>query len=508
MALPPPRPPCLLAAEADEGTGEGEGLPAGGAGAGGGGPGMVPPAAPSPAGAPEAAGTEQRSPGEGKRQAGGTWSHLPGRWGEGWPAYSEGANGEPTTDPSPFPQQEEGGRTQLSHLFPQVQELNQCLWQLLSLSAKVRSPGQWGWGGISNSQASDSVLEAVTSTLKKYPFDFRGARILSGEDEGLFGWVTANYLLENFVKYGWIGRWIRPKKSTVGAMDLGGASTQITFETTGAIESPSNQVTLKLYGQHYKVYTHSFLCYGMNEIHNRLTSKILKVPVMTQRGRSFPMESIYGSPCTRTERPPNYFPMAMVNMSGSGDPAQCLAHAESLFRFTDCPYSSCSFDGVFQPPVQGNFIAFSSFFYTVDFLRSVMKRQVATPKDLKEGAEAVCNTPWSELLRKEPNLEHYLQNYCSMATFVSLLLTRGYSFSNTTFPSIAFQQKAGDTTIGWALGYMLNLTNMIPAEEPSFRKSTSFGPWVGLILLFVAVLLGSLVSIFCLMKSSKGRGAV
>lgn len=53
---------------------------------------------------------------------------------------------------------------------------------------------------ISNPQASGSVLEAVTSTLKKYPFDFRGARILSGEDEGLFGWVTANYLLENFVK--------------------------------------------------------------------------------------------------------------------------------------------------------------------------------------------------------------------------------------------------------------------------------------------------------------------
>ncbi|KAM6431033.1 suppressor APC domain-containing protein 2 isoform 3-T3 [Liasis olivaceus] len=30
----------------------------------------------------------------------------------------------------------EGARTQLSHLFPQVQELNRCLWQLLSLSAK------------------------------------------------------------------------------------------------------------------------------------------------------------------------------------------------------------------------------------------------------------------------------------------------------------------------------------------------------------------------------------
>ncbi|XP_063172545.1 suppressor APC domain-containing protein 2 [Candoia aspera] len=30
----------------------------------------------------------------------------------------------------------EGTRTQLNHLFPQVQELNRCLWQLLSLSAK------------------------------------------------------------------------------------------------------------------------------------------------------------------------------------------------------------------------------------------------------------------------------------------------------------------------------------------------------------------------------------
>ncbi|KAK9392251.1 ectonucleoside triphosphate diphosphohydrolase 2 [Crotalus adamanteus] len=371
---------------------------------------------------------------------------------------------------------------------------------------------------ISNPQASGSVLEAVTSTLKKYPFDFRGARILSGEDEGLFGWVTANYLLENFVKYGWIGQWIRPKKSTVGAMDLGGASTQITFETTGAIESPANEVTLKLYGQHYKVYTHSYLCYGMNEVLNRLISKVLKAKAYALRlenpcwpqgfKHSFPMESIYGSPCVSTEKPLNYFPMATVNMSGSGDPAQCLAHAESLFRFTGCTYSSCSFDGVFQPPVEGNFIAFSAFFYTVDFLRSVMKRQVATPNDLKEAAEALCSTPWSELLKKAPTLEPHLQNYCSMATFVSLLLSRGYSFGNTTFPSVSFQKKAGDTTIGWALGYMLNLTNMIPAEEVGFRKGTSFGPWVGLIFLFVAILLSSLISLFCLLKSSKGHGGV
>lgn len=55
---------------------------------------------------------------------------------------------------------------------------------------------------MSSPEASASVLAAVTQKLTEYPFDFRGARILSGQEEGVFGWVTANYLLENFIKVG------------------------------------------------------------------------------------------------------------------------------------------------------------------------------------------------------------------------------------------------------------------------------------------------------------------
>ncbi|CAN2390004.1 purine ribonucleoside diphosphate catabolic process, partial [Pristimantis euphronides] len=127
-----------------------------------------------------------------------------------------------------------------------------------------------------NPSASENVLEAVSSTLKSYPFEFRGARILSGQDEGVFGWVTANYLMENFIKYSWIGRWFQPRKGTLGAMDLGGASTQITFETSDKIDSPENEVNLRLYGQSYRVYTHSFLCYGRDQVLKRVLSKVLK----------------------------------------------------------------------------------------------------------------------------------------------------------------------------------------------------------------------------------------
>ncbi|XP_062446583.1 ectonucleoside triphosphate diphosphohydrolase 2 isoform X2 [Rhea pennata] len=276
---------------------------------------------------------------------------------------------------------------------------------------------------ITNHRASDAVLSTVTAMLKTYPFDFRGAKILSGEEEGVFGWVTANYLLENFIKRGWLGEWIQPKKKTLGAMDFGGASTQITFETKDPIEDPKNEVMLKLYGQTYKVYTHSFLCYGRDQVLRRLLSKLLQ--------------------------------------------------------------------------------AFSAFFYTVDFIQTVMGRLVRLPSDLRDAAEAICATSWSELLQKAPKMEKRLPDYCAISTFVYLLTTKGYNFNNHSFPNIAFQKKAGETSIGWALGYMLNLTNMIPAEEPASHKSILYNSWVILILLFVFTTLMALVTAVCLLRRSK-----
>lgn len=47
---------------------------------------------------------------------------------------------------------------------------------------------------IENVQASDKVLQAVEKALRESPFFYQGARILSGQEEGAFGWVTVNYL--------------------------------------------------------------------------------------------------------------------------------------------------------------------------------------------------------------------------------------------------------------------------------------------------------------------------
>ncbi|NXT85220.1 ENTP2 diphosphohydrolase, partial [Zapornia atra] len=360
--------------------------------------------------------------------------------------------------------------------------------------------------------AAHAVLSAVGDTLQSSPFHFRGAKILSGAEEGVFGWVTANYLLENFIKRGWLGEWIRPQEKTLGAMDFGGASTQITFETRDTIEEPQNEVKLKLYGQEYKVYTHSFLCYGRDQVLKKLLSKLLQAerhkanvfnpcwPKGYQRNLS--LSSVYDSPCTVEERPRDV-PKKDIPVAGSGDASRCAQLVSELFNVSSCRFSRCSFDGVSQPEVSGGFIAFSAFFYTVDFIQTVMGTPVHLPSDLQNASRAICASSWNELLQKAPHLKKRLPDYCAVSTFVYLLLTKGYSFSNHAFSNIAFQKKVGGTSIGWALGYMLNLTNMIPAEEPSSHKSMLYNYWVILILLFVFTTLGSLATAIYLLKHSE-----
>ncbi|XP_037349020.1 ectonucleoside triphosphate diphosphohydrolase 2 [Talpa occidentalis] len=368
---------------------------------------------------------------------------------------------------------------------------------------------------LSNPEASNKVLAAVERTLAQYPFDFRGARILSGQDEGVFGWVTANYLLENFIKYNWEGLWTRPRKGTQGALDLGGASTQITFETDSPAEDPAAEVRLRLYGHCYRVYTHSFLCYGRDQVLQQLHARALQT-----HGRFHPCwprgspdqvrrQAVHPSPCTATQWPPAFNGSAPVTLEGSSNATLCRKLVAGLFNRSSCTFSRCSFNGVFQPPVARKFIAFSAFFYTVNFLRSTMGLSVSTLPQLEDAAQTLCSKGWEELqaqAQEEPDAR--LLQYCAMAVFVHELLSRGYGFDQHTFAGVTFQKKAGDTAVGWALGYMLNLTNMIPADPPRLRKGLDLGSWVALLLIFVALVLAAIVLLLRQARAAKSPSVI
>ena len=83
------------------------------------------------------------------------------------------------------------------------------------------------------------------------------ARTISGQEEGIFAWLSVNYQL-NLLK--------PSKKPSVGIMDVGGASVQIVIPVKNKVLSNSKDVfSIQLYGQSYRLFSYSFLGLGQNE---------------------------------------------------------------------------------------------------------------------------------------------------------------------------------------------------------------------------------------------------
>ena len=132
----------------------------------------------------------------------------------------------------------------------------------------------------------ESIMTQVRDLLRATGFEWvcsSQARVISGEEEGVFGWITVNALQGRLLP----GH-IHSLSDTVGAMDLGGASTQITLRP----QSPdllAGLFNLQLGMQlDEDLYTHSFLYFGQNEALRRM----VQVSLYQQPGKD-----TVSSPC-------------------------------------------------------------------------------------------------------------------------------------------------------------------------------------------------------------------
>ncbi|KAI5628388.1 ectonucleoside triphosphate diphosphohydrolase 8 [Silurus asotus] len=353
---------------------------------------------------------------------------------------------------------------------------------------------------LQNETQSDEILKEVTKTLQSYPFDFRGARIITGMEEGAYGWITINYLLEGFIKYAFDGKWIHPKAGTIlGALDLGGASTQISFIPKDPVNDPQSAFALQLYSYRYKLYSHSYLCYGKDQALRKLQAYLQNTsrPSSTvnnpcyHKGYNLTLKlgDIYDSPCV--VKPTPYDPLAQITFLGTGDSALCMSLIEKVVDVTNCSfYPDCGFNGVYQPPVNGEFFAFSAYFYTFDFLGLAPR---ASLPEVNSTIDSYCNMTWDALVVEHPNVKvKYLRDYCFSAHYIMVILIKGYKFE-TNWDKISFQKQVGDTDIGWTLGYMLNLTNMIPSDRPLVVIGVQNSQWAAEVFFVVFILFLSLI---------------
>ena len=66
-------------------------------------------------------------------------------------------------------------------------------------------------------------------------------------------------------------------RGNIGSLDMGGASTQIAFDPGHVAIDPSYKFRLTLYGYTYDIYTHSYLCYGLDEALRRYKATLVQV---------------------------------------------------------------------------------------------------------------------------------------------------------------------------------------------------------------------------------------
>jgi guanosine-diphosphatase len=317
------------------------------------------------------------------------------------------------------------------------------------------------------------ILEAVRKRLEtKYPFpvvskEENGVAIMDGSDEGVYAWITTNYLL------GKIGT--SDHSETAAVFDLGGGSTQIVFEPTfkGAIPEKmaegDHKYKLTFGGRDFELYQHSHLGYGLmsarESIHKTLIDDIhstspsdstwISEPVINPciaPGMAKPIEVKLGEHHALGEK-------ITVNMTGpsSPAPAQCRKLAEKiLFKEAECALTPCSFNGVHQPSLEKTFsredvYTFSYFFDRTDPLGMP---ESFTLKELHRLTDQVCGgEPHWDVFEGVPGAMDELRDrpeHCLDLNFMLALLHTGYEMPIDREVKIAKKIKGNE--LGWCLG--------------------------------------------------------
>ena len=96
--------------------------------------------------------------------------------------------------------------------------------------------------------------------------------------------------------------------------------------------------------------------------------------------------------------------------------------------------------------------------------------------------------------------EQYKRALCFDAWYVWLLLTRGIGFQPDDLNRWTFTNSLATRKVGWALGYMINQTNYIPAEyRERLLKKTSFIGWLSgsLVIMVITIIFLLLTCFMC-----------
>eukprot|EP00253_Pinus_taeda_P004539 PITA_04539 len=336
--------------------------------------------------------------------------------------------------------------------------------------------------GLRRMPSSDSewILDKAWSILEESPFMCRRnwVRIITGVEEAYYGWVALNYMMGRLQNM--------PILETFGALDLGGSSLQVTFESKYGLN-----LTIGTMERHLNAY--SLTGYGLNDAFEKSVVLLLRKNLKTDSGKFSGGQLHLNHPCIHAGYRQQYScsqcsfllqngsPLvggrdiskeeSRVGLELIGEPnwEECEALAKSTINAsewshsgagTDCKQHPCAISDQQQQP-QGQFYAMSGFFVVFKFFN--LSAAASFNNVLEKGRE-FCTKTWQDAERSVVP-QPFVEQYCFRAPYIVSLLRDGLQLKEQ-------QVVVGSGSITWTLG-ILRLWRK--PHLPLFGQHTSSG---------------------------------
>ena len=334
-------------------------------------------------------------------------------------------------------------------------------------------------------EEQDAVYDALYQGLMESDkFVFRGlARddifTLGGDLEGFYGAVAANFL-EGLIdtSLGAVGGSNETNHGPLGALDMGGSSTQIVYLPRAEEDTCENDDC----GQSQQGSTHlveeeffstSYLAYGVDRFRERLW----ETWVQDRRKEELELlddscpSQVIDNPCTFSGYEIEWKGYKLL---GTGDASACIQQVQRLIpHYEPDEELGGRVGGVKHPPVRGKFFAMSLFYFSLDSLRvlshpskeayEALNLSWPTPsiQELHDALDGLCSRSWHDDLSEIQHEAHMytraevLPHRCLESVYMVSLLRDGFGFAPES-RDITFCFLVDGSEVEWSLGYALS----------------------------------------------------
>jgi Golgi nucleoside diphosphatase len=286
------------------------------------------------------------------------------------------------------------------------------------------------------------------------------AKVITGSEEGVFGWITGNYL--NRILF---DNEEKGKVTTLpyGSIDLGGYSLEITFYTEEEIKE--HRVNLSLSNINYNLYSYSFQDYGQDKFNEHLLHFLIENSTESEDS------TVIQHPCYLNGFITTYiYKDINYTIQGNNNIDKCKESIALLMNINKKEEGEKSMNDTYQPKIpDGTKFYGISGLYWIAYFFDLADDKFHAPSEFLPVTEQFCKKNWDDAVKEysQKTDKNRLKNYCITGFYVYYFLAQGFKLEENK-QIISFPDKISNVEVSWTLGAMSYEVGLQPLKYARF----------------------------------------